>query len=181
MEIKINIEGGNAAKIFNDLEGMLKNAVYKFELTTETKTMTSQSNQIIILHLGGGESPYFIIMEIKTTPTDSRRTPSWMLDCFKDWYDPCPYDLNPQIDGLLTEWKDKTYVNPPYSSIRPWVLKAIQEAKLGKKIVMLLPADTSTHYYADLMSYGAKIFFSHGRMKFDSYKSPAWGSMLVFL
>ncbi len=43
MEIKIEIEGGNPVKIFNDIEGILKNSVYKFELKTETKTMTSKN------------------------------------------------------------------------------------------------------------------------------------------
>ena len=43
MEIKIEIKGGNPAKLFSDLEMMLKNNVYKFELKTETKTMTSEN------------------------------------------------------------------------------------------------------------------------------------------
>jgi hypothetical protein len=121
----------------------------------------------------------FIIMEIKET--DNRETPKWLMGMYDDWFDPCPLNPNPSIDGLGIDWKDKTYVNPPYSNIRPWVTKAISEAKKGNRIVMLLPADVSTKYFADLMTAGAHVAFFHGRLKFSSYKSPAWGSMLVFL
>lgn len=122
-------------------------------------------------------------MKIKTKKTDSRATPQWLLGMFEDWFDPCPLNPNPEIDGLKIDWEDKTYVNPPYSNgnIQRWVNKAINEAKKGKRIVMLLPADTSTKYHLDLISAGARIFFSHGRISFIGYDMPAWGSMLVFL
>lgn len=43
MEIKISIAGdANPIKIFNDLEIALKSHVYKLELKTETKTITSE-------------------------------------------------------------------------------------------------------------------------------------------
>lgn len=122
-------------------------------------------------------------MAIKTKSSDSRRTPNWILDMYKDWFDPCPYNLSPEIDGLEIDWQDKTYVNPPYGNnqIIRWVHKAIKECRKGKRIVMLLPADTSTRYYADLVSAGAGIWMSCRRVKFIGYKAPAWGSMLVFL
>ncbi|GAG08355.1 unnamed protein product, partial [marine sediment metagenome] len=47
---------------------------------------------------------------------DNWITPEWIKEIFEGWFDPCPYNPNPKINGLNIEWKDKTYVNPPYSS-----------------------------------------------------------------
>jgi len=122
--------------------------------------------------------------------TDSWATPRWLIEIFDDWYDPCPLNPKPNFDGLKTEWRDKTYVNPPYSNPLPWVEKAIEESKKGKRIVMLLKVDTSTRWYAKLVESKARIFWLHGRLKFEKYDtkldkkkwSPAgFPSMLVVL
>lgn len=52
---------------------------------------------------------------IRTKESDSRATPYWLKAVFSDWFDPCPLNPNPEIDGLKLEWPDKTFVNPPYS------------------------------------------------------------------
>ena len=36
-------------------------------------------------------------MEIKTKSSDNRATPEWIMDLFKDWFDPCPLNPNPTI------------------------------------------------------------------------------------
>ena len=65
-------------------------------------------------------------------------------------FDACPYPLPDGFDGLTCEWGDVTYVNPPFGSIlhqgrkkgpTAWARKAIAEAKLGKKVVMVYPID----------------------------------------
>ena len=112
---------------------------------------------------------------------DSYETPDWIMKYFKDWFDPCPLDPNPKIDGLKLDWPDKTYINPPYSKPRPWVTKAIEEAKKGKRIIMLLKADTSTKVFSDLMTAGARVAFIHGRVKFNVKGPATFPSMLVYL
>lgn len=97
---------------------------------------------------------------------DNWGTPDWLMNVFEDYFDPCPLNENPEIDGLSIEWKDKTYVNPPYSNPLKWVEKAIEENKKGKIIVMLLKVDTSTRWFAKLNEAGAKFFWLHGRLKF---------------
>ena len=62
--------------------------------------------------------------------SDNRRTPKWLRDIFENWFDPCPLNSNPEIDGLKIEWKNKTYCNPPYSQTTKWVLKAIEEGRV---------------------------------------------------
>lgn len=121
---------------------------------------------------------------------DNWGTPNWLMDVFSDWFDPCPLNPNSTINGLELEWKDKTYVNPPYSKPLPWVKKAIEENKKGKTIAMLLKVDTSTRWYAKLVEAKAHILFLNGRLKFkgDNYYngtgklSPAnFPSMLIIL
>jgi len=100
---------------------------------------------------------------------------------FDGFYDPCPYNDNPQEDGLKAEWKDKTYVNPPYSNPLPWVEKAIEESRKGKMIVMLLKVDTSTKWFAKLHEAKAKILFINSRLKHQTGKPSPFAQMLVVL
>ena len=104
---------------------------------------------------------------------DNWGTPDWLMDMFSDWFDPCPFNPNPTMDGLTIDWKDKTYVNPPYSSPLKWVEKAIEENKKGKTIAMLLKHDSSTKWYYKLLEANAHIFCLHGRLKFqgENYRS----------
>lgn len=113
---------------------------------------------------------------------DNYPTPKWLLDIFKGFYDPCPLqEANPLIiDGLKEEWDVKNYVNPPYSNPSPWVNKAILESKKGKIVVMLLPVDTSTKWFAKLTEAKAHIFWHSGRLSFNG-KPPRFASMLVIL
>jgi len=94
-------------------------------------------------------------------------------------FDPCP--VNPTFDGLKVEWGNSNYVNPPYENKVPWILKAIEESKKGKTVVMLLPVDTSAGWFHDLiLPYADEIRFIRGRLKFKPYDSPAkFASMIV--
>ena len=118
---------------------------------------------------------------IKTKESDNRATPRWLLEVFEGWFDPCPLNPNPITDGLEIEWKDKTYVNPPYSKPLPWIEKAIEENKKGKTIAMLLKVDTSTKWYAKLIEARAHIFWINGRLRFANNSPANFPSMLVIL
>ena len=120
--------------------------------------------------------------------TDSYLSDDWILKIFEGWFDPCPYNDNPEEDGLKIDWKDKTYVNPPYSSPLKWVEKAIEENKKGKMIAMLLKMDTSTKAFARLKESNAHFLWINGRLRynkksythFDNTPLP-FPSMLVIL
>lgn len=116
-------------------------------------------------------------MELDEMKDDTYATPKWILDMYKDYFDPCPLNFNPEFDGLSIEWAERTYVNPPYSDPKPWVKKAIEEKNKGKLIVMLLKADVSTEAFRLAHQYGEVLFFAR-RIKFNG-KTPPWGSMLV--
>lgn len=113
--------------------------------------------------------------------SDSYKTDDWILSIFRDWFDPCPLNDNPNIDGLSIDWEDRTYCNPPYSSPLKWVEKAIEENKKGKMIVMLLRVDTSTKWFAKLVEAKAKILWINGRLKHHTGKPANFPSMLVVL
>jgi hypothetical protein len=97
-------------------------------------------------------------------------------------FDPCP--LNPpglrEFDGL-GEWGERNFVNPPYSDKEPWIRKAIEQKKKGKLTVMLLPVDTSTSWFHDLiLPHADEIRFIRGRLKFKPHGQPAkYASMIV--
>lgn len=114
------------------------------------------------------------------TLSDNYRTPKWILNMFENWFDPCPFNPNPEIDGLKLHWEDKTYINPPYSNPLPWVLKAIEENKQGKQIALLLKLDCSTRWYRELVNADAHFFFINERVKFNG-KAPPWPNVLVIL
>ncbi len=118
--------------------------------------------------------------EINLSEKDNWKSPNWISELFKDFFDPCP--LNAKENGLLIEWKDRSYVNPPYSKPKPWVKKAIEERDKGRMIVMLLPVDTSTEWFRMLVEAKAHITFPNERLRFNGSKTPArWACMIVIL
>lgn len=112
--------------------------------------------------------------------SDNHKTPSWLMQFFSDYFDPCPLDEKPKIDGLSIEWGNKTYCNMPYSNPEAWCKKAIEEASKGKKIVLLTRVDPSTKWWLMLVSAKFRVAFFHGRIKFTGSGSPNFASALWF-
>lgn len=94
-------------------------------------------------------------------------------------YDPCP--LNSSFDGLSIEWKEKNFVNPPYSQLKRWVIKAIEEHKKGRDVTMLIPARTDTQAFKLLFDYGAHFTFITGRLSYNDKGTAPFPSMIVTL
>lgn len=103
-------------------------------------------------------------------------------------FDPCPLHAT---DGLIVEWGERNYVNPPYSRKlkEAFVLKAIEQSKKGKLCVMLLPVSTSTKlFHEHILPNASDIRFVKGRIKFlgvntkgeyVTNKAPMHDSMVV--
>jgi site-specific DNA-methyltransferase (adenine-specific) len=84
-------------------------------------------------------------------------------------FDPCPYQHDMSWDGLEIEWKERNFINPPYSRKLKdaFVKKAIEESQKGKLCVMLLPVSTSTVLFHEYIQPIAKeVRFIKGRIKF---------------
>jgi hypothetical protein len=78
-------------------------------------------------------------------------------------FDPCPYPLPEDFDGLTCEWGQSSYVNPPFGSIlhqgkkkgpTAWARKAITEHAKGKNVVMVYPIDK---WVLMLLAAGAEV------------------------
>ena len=70
------------------------------------------------------------------------------------------------------------FCNPPYSNPLPFVLKAIEEHRKGKLVVLLLKLDTTTKYYRALLDAGAHFLYCGERLHF-SEKGPANFSSVI--
>ena len=112
---------------------------------------------------------------------DNEQTPTWFLrklyQVFDFDFDPCPID--PDFDGLKVEWGKRNYVNPPYSKKQEWIEKALIEQKKGKFSLMLLPVDTSTKWFLDLIEPNRQIIWIHRRLNLDNGYHPDHASMLA--
>ncbi len=82
-------------------------------------------------------------------------------------FDPCP--LYATFDGLIIDWKERNFINPPYSRKLKelFIVKAVEESKKGKICVCLIPVSTSTKLFHEIIKPNAKeIRFIKGRIKF---------------
>lgn len=112
--------------------------------------------------------------------TDTHITPDRVFDIILEtWgiekdmmYDPCPVD---GTDGLTTSWKDINFVNPPYTLLKEFVAKALDESNYGNRSIMLLPAKTDQAWFHDLVynHRGVEIKWIKGRLKFKNNKWSA--------
>lgn len=88
-------------------------------------------------------------MPIKTKLNDNFRTPEWLLDLlFPDgkYFDPCPLNPNPEINGLDIYWRTDVpvFINPPWSNPKPWIERALEHPG---QIVLLLPMATEAAWW----------------------------------
>lgn len=113
--------------------------------------------------------------------SDNWKTPTLLYNEYMSlgYFDPCP--LNSNFDGLKIDWKEKNFVNPPYSKIKEFVKKSIEEHKKGKEITLLIPGRTDTKYFRELVDYGCYIIFVTGRLHFNESNSAPFPSCYVIL
>ena len=85
-------------------------------------------------------------------------------------FDTCPFMHNlSEWNGLKIEWGKSNFVNPPYSRKlkEAFIMKAFQEYRKGKNVVMLLPVSTSTKIFHEVILPNCEIRFLRGRVKFE--------------
>lgn len=86
-----------------------------------------------------------------------------LQDAFQFDFDPCPFPKPDDFDGLVEEWGQSNYVNPPFGVTiqngkkkgpTAWARKAINEYQKGKRVVLVYPIDKWIHM---LLEAGAKV------------------------
>jgi phage N-6-adenine-methyltransferase len=79
----------------------------------------------------------------------------------------CENIIDESMDALTQDqWGVSNWCNPPYSNIKPWVEKAINEHSSGSTIVMLVPADTSVKWFKLAFESCNEVRFISGRISF---------------
>lgn len=138
---------------------------------------------------GGVQMPNFgSVAPTRQEGGDHRETPPELMAFLERTLGPfsCdPCQIHATWNGLEIDWRGVVFVNPPYSDIRPWVLKAIREVENGRahRVVMLVPAATDTIWWWDAWKAARGVWFLRPRLRFikDGKRmgSPAFGSALL--
>ena len=92
----------------------------------------------------------------------------------------CDRYYTKENDGLRQSWEwRRVFCNPPYSQIKLWAAKFIEESKHARCIVALVPARTDTKWFQSLMASADKIVFIKGRLHFSNAGSAPFPSALA--
>ena len=99
------------------------------------------------------------------------QTPDDVLDhvhqTYGEFYDPCP--PNPTRDGLITDWKQMNYVNPPFAEVEDWLAKTLEQHAKGRSTVLLLHARTCAGWFHHYVLKAHSIAFIEGGIRFKNY------------
>src|SRR5689334_18070467 len=77
-------------------------------------------------------------------------------------FDPCPFPASHR-NGLDIDWEPVAFVNPPFSQIKEWVIKAIEQANRGVTTYMILP--WQVFYYPNYRVWSEKLIDNYPRTK----------------
>ena len=82
------------------------------------------------------------------------------------WFGPDHPDLI-RRDGLVGKWDQSTWINPPFSNIKPWLHKACLASRRNQiTAVVILPSDTGTHYFQDYAQLASVVWLLRRRVSF---------------
>lgn len=77
------------------------------------------------------------------------------------------YGLDKGDDSLSKNWSPKTWVNPPFSNVLPFIEKAGIEATAGNETVMIIPNNPETKYVRTAKQTASAIIEMPFRIKFN--------------
>jgi site-specific DNA-methyltransferase (adenine-specific) len=85
----------------------------------------------------------------------------------------CPVFYTEKDNALWQPWTGTCWCNPPWSDVKPWVLKAHEAAQAGATVVMLLPVRSDLSYWHTVLLPHAEIRFLQGRTTFKGERGRA--------
>jgi phage N-6-adenine-methyltransferase len=88
----------------------------------------------------------------------------------------CEHWITEEMDAFAADWGLVNWCNPPYSDIRPWVQECIRWAGLGRTVVLLVPADTSTEWFRQAFFSANETRLISGRLSFVFDGKPMPGN-----
>lgn len=104
----------------------------------------------------------------------------------EEMYDPSPaytpYKAPIFFNGLYGNWQDVNYLNPHYDFLNQFVAKAIEQTKLNRATILLLPSKTEQKFFHDLLEWKDNIVWIRKRLKFKyrKYTAPQ-GHFLILI
>eukprot|EP01119_Soliformovum_irregulare_P019768 TRINITY_DN632_c0_g1_i1.p1 TRINITY_DN632_c0_g1~~TRINITY_DN632_c0_g1_i1.p1 ORF type:complete len:406 (-),score=67.67 TRINITY_DN632_c0_g1_i1:9-1226(-) len=121
------------------------------------------------------------LRDIAGTPAHIRDQIFSFFNYTGEYLDPCPID--PFKDGILIRWLLMAFVNPPFSEIALWILKALIEITLGHldRVVMLLPLSPETSWWNQFVYPNATEVLYLGGIAFDGWDKPLRGCFVAVL
>lgn len=129
-----------------------------------------------------------LIKPMVSSKTNEWATPKSLFDYldkeFNFTLDPCATLKNAKCnkfytiadDGLSKNWTNEIiFMNPPYGGhTGKWLMKAVESAIDGSKVVCLIVSSTDRSYWHEIIyPFSAEIRFMRGRVKFGESKSTA--------
>ena len=117
---------------------------------------------------------------VQKSEKDDWQTPPRVWQPIKDMdeisLDPCAGEIefaennfHLPTDGLLEDWFDVVFVNPPFSEKEKWLKKSVQEFKYGaaKRIYVITPDSTNTSWWNDYIATDFSVsWFPNGRVEY---------------
>jgi hypothetical protein len=171
---------------YRDLIGLIEDGTLpQMTQVFDIAEMTPAKRERTIERLRAGETPAEVLPK-PSVRDDLWLTPPNIIAAIREAFggkiacDPCapieggsyvnathPYtELENGLDYENSPWYDGTFVNPPFSTPEPWILRALREAKVGKRIYMLMPVNPGTEYHAALLNRATDVLYIRGRVKF---------------
>jgi len=98
---------------------------------------------------------------------------------FGDFYDPCPLygregsKKDAKLNGLLIDWEETNFINPPFNEIQKWIEKGVKELHKGKTCIFLLPVRKNTLYWQKyIIPCAGELLYFTNRITFPPYEKP---------
>ena len=98
-------------------------------------------------------------------------------------FDPCPYKGKRNFDGLKNNqrWGLYNFVNPPYSNVKKWIYKALEEIEFGCICVFLIPLRSKCKYWIEKIWPNFKSIIFLPPVCFFGHKKPFTENMVAVL
>lgn len=131
-----------------------------------------------------GQEPLMSSARTGIKEQDEWRTPRWLFDrCVKEFGSmdiDAAADLNNSFCGdffsiersalaVDARWSENVWCNPPYSMLRQFAAKAIEQLEVNfcDSVTFLIPSRTDTRAFQMLSKWATAIIFLAGRVRFD--------------
>lgn len=77
-------------------------------------------------------------------------------------------------NALVQPWTSDgvAWLNPEFADIGPWVQRAAEQAALGAKIAMLVPAAVGSNWWRDHVHHKCFVLLLNGRLTFVGHTQP---------